>query len=626
MEPKDNQEKRSLRERLKPRERSLKVKWCLTIGLLLCSILGLHLLCQMLGTLDFSRMRFSSYFHAPIIFLLNLLPVALLIAFTYFATNRAWLGFLIPAVLLTVMEFVNYFKVVLRGDPFIAEVFLLIGEGAGIIGQYELHFPAWFFISLVLIIGGTVVLLRYAKGRIPKRLWWVRVLALALCVGFGAISWVCWYSDETLYEKQENHDCFNVWHEAEYNASHGFLWSFLRSVDEVIPDAHEGYSEEAAQALLAPYTDAAIPENKRVNVVATMLESYTDLSAFGTVNFTVDPYAEFHALQDESYHGTLLSDTVGGGTINAERSFLTGYAYPQPRYRSPSSSFVRYFKANGYRTEGAHPGFDWFYSRKTVNERLGFDNYLFMENYFNDLTDEEHAPDDVFFPAMARLYDEQTAADDTPCFSFSVSYQNHSPYDGTQLVGEEYVPHEGLSDEAYYLLNNYLSGVADTGKQVAAYVDTFRDNPEPVVLVFFGDHKPSFGAGNCYYEELGISAAEYTPEGCWSLFTTPYLIWANDAAKEVLGFDFTGEGRTISPAYLMAELFDCCGWAGPQWMQYQRSVRDALPVMQRTIFFLVDGVLTRDMPPEREALYREYLIAEYYMQDHLHTYDEMSGG
>ena len=37
-------------------------------------------------------------------------------------------------------------------------------------------------------------------------------------------------------------------------------------------------------------------------------------------------------------------------------------------------------------------------------------------------------------------------------------------------------------------------------------------------------------------------------------------------------------------------------------------------------------MLTRELPPEREALYREYLIAEYYMQDHLHTYDEMSGG
>ena len=178
MEPKDNQEKRSLWKRLKPRERSPKLTWALTVGLLVCSILGTHLLCQMIGTLDFTRARFSSFFREPTLFLLNLLPVALLIAFTYFATNRAWLGFLIPSVLLTVMEFVNYFKIVLRGDPFVAEDFLLIGEGAGIVGQYELHFPVWFFIALVLIVGGTVVLMRYARGRVPKRLWWVRLIEI----------------------------------------------------------------------------------------------------------------------------------------------------------------------------------------------------------------------------------------------------------------------------------------------------------------------------------------------------------------------------------------------------------------------------------------------------------------
>ena len=132
-------EKRSLRERLRPKERKPAVRWLLTALLLAAAVLGLHMLLQMIGTLDFSRGRFSSYLHVPKIYLLNLLPVALLVAFTYFATNRAWLGFLIPSVLLFLMDFVNYFKVTLRGDPFVAEDFLTIGEGAGIIGQYTLH-------------------------------------------------------------------------------------------------------------------------------------------------------------------------------------------------------------------------------------------------------------------------------------------------------------------------------------------------------------------------------------------------------------------------------------------------------------------------------------------------------
>ena len=109
-------EKRGLRERLRPKERKPAVRWLLTVLLLAAAVLGLHMLLQMIGTLDFSRGRFSSYLHVPKIYLLNLLPVALLVAFTYFATNRAWLGFLIPSVLLFLMDFVNYFKVTLRAS------------------------------------------------------------------------------------------------------------------------------------------------------------------------------------------------------------------------------------------------------------------------------------------------------------------------------------------------------------------------------------------------------------------------------------------------------------------------------------------------------------------------------
>ncbi|MBR0320742.1 MAG: hypothetical protein IIX10_06745, partial [Clostridia bacterium] len=77
-------------------------------------------------------------------------------------------------------------------------------------------------------------------------------------------------------------------------AGYGFFWSFLRSVDEAFPGKPEGYSEEKVQELLGRYQDEPIPENERVNVVFTMLESYSDLSVFDSINFTADPYADFH--------------------------------------------------------------------------------------------------------------------------------------------------------------------------------------------------------------------------------------------------------------------------------------------------------------------------------------------
>lgn len=610
---------KSLWQRIKtPPELSTKVSVLLTVGLLLAAAVGLTALCLMIGTLDLSRGRFSSYFHEPTILFLNFLPVLLLVALIYFATNRAWLAFTLPTPVLIIMSFVNYYKVILRGDPFIAEDFSAAGEGAGILGHYTISLPWILYVAIAFWIIGSLVLLRYARARVDKKIWWVRVIAVVLCILIGALSWCTWYSNDELYNKQKNYSLFNEWKNAENYASHGFIYAFLHSIEDAIVTPPEGYSEDKAKEILGAYEDAQIPQEKKVNVVATMLESFSDLSVFDQINFTADPYSDYHKLLSECYHGTLIVDSIGGATINAERAFLTGFTYPQPRYATTTNSFVHYIRQQGYQTDGSHPGHDWFYSRNNVTKRLGFDRYLFMEGHYESLTDTEYAYDNVLFPELARIYDEETA-DGEPYFSFTVSYQNHSPYNSLSLDGAEYVSHEGISDETYYLFNNYLNSVADTGKRVAEYVDTFRDNEEPVVLLFFGDHKPTFGAGNRCYQEMGISTAERSAEGCAALYSTPYFIWANDAALALLQPELSAPGRTISPAFLMAELFDFLGWDGPAWMQYQRDVRETISVMHCDRMFMVDGILTDTLSEQAQAVYDEFKIVQYYERTTLHS-------
>lgn len=615
---------KTLKSRLRPPELSAPLRWGLTVGLMLCAVLGLHVLCQLVGTLDFSRGRFSSYFHYPAIFFLNLLPVALVMLLTYFLSNRAWIAYLISSTLLLLMEFGNYFKISIRGDPFMAEDFQLLGEAAGSVGDYTLNFPPLFYVSVALIVLGTLVLMRYARGRVPKRRRWLRAAGAVGCVLLALLSWLLWYGDAALYEAQQNYSLFNEYREAEYRASHGFFWSFLRSIDESVVTPPEGYSKKAAQELLSAYDDADIPEGKKVNVISTMLESYSDLSALDGVTFTNDPYADFHALQAESYHGVLISDTNGGGTVNAERSFLTGFTYPHTSYRRDTWSYVRYFDGQGYTTQGGHPGYDWFYNRKSVNANLGFSRYDYMENHYEAMLTDDNAyhgqPNDATFFADRRAdYEDRDASQ--PYFAFNISYQGHSPYSETELDGGEYLAHDGLSDGAYDAINNYLASVADTGSRVRAFVDSFRSDPEPVVLVFFGDHKPTFGTGNCYYAELGVNVDENSAEGCRNLYSTPYLIWANDAAKEALGFDFVGEGEMISPCYLMSELFDCCGWTGPKWMQCQREMRRTLPVIHRQTLYVENGVWTDTLSEQTHEQYDPYCVIEYYARTKMLRYE-----
>lgn len=180
-------------------------------------------------------------------------------------------------------------------------------------------------------------------------------------------------------------------------------------------------------------------------------------------------------------------------------------------------------------------------------------------------------------------------------FSFNVTYQNHGPYSTTLgKSAKEYVALGDLSTGDHAIVNNYLTGIEDTCRQMAAMVDTFRDRDEPVVLVFFGDHKPWLGELSSTYAALGIDINASTDESFYNHYNTDYLIWANDAARELLGNDFVGTGPTISPCFLMNVLFEQCGWAGPSYMKLTNQVMEAMPVVTTNDSFLVDGALVTE--------------------------------
>ena len=620
---------RKLRVRRETLERrnARKAAWMTALWLFASSV-GLLFLCLFIGTQNFSFPRLGAYFQAPLILVLNWLPIALFMAVVYFASNRAWIAWLTTSLFFLLLSFINYFKVAIRGEPLVIDDLLFAGEAAGILDEYSLKIPPILPIAVLLIAGVTVFLFRFARGRVSKKRWWLRVAAIALCILIGSWSWTNWYTDHFLYTntRLKIQKTFSPWRDEEITAGGGLFWSLLRSLDEAFPVAPEGYSDEKAEEILAETPDAAIPEDQRVNVIVTMLESFSDFSVFDGVELQNDPYGPLHALQEESFHGTLIADSLGGGTINAERAFLTGFSFRQPSYQSEASSFVRYFSANGYVTVGAHPGHDWFYSRDKITRLLGFDEYVFHEGYFEEQIEigkdyQGFANDELFFADRRADYEQRDPS--RPYFSFSVTYQGHSPYDSEIMTGTEYVGREVLSGDGYTVVNNYLNSVADTCEQMAAYVDSFREDEAPVVLVFFGDHKPTLGDGNRYLEQLGMISPNSTAADRYALYSTPYLIWANAAAKQVLGQSFSGQGDTISPCYLMSEIFDCCGWEGPAWLRYQRTLREVLPVQQMGVYALSGERLQLHFNDEEKQAKEAYYFVEFYMRNHVYDYDEM---
>ena len=116
-------------------------------------------------------------------------------------------------------------------------------------------------------------------------------------------------------------------------------------------------------------------------------------------------------------------------------------------------------------------------------------------------------------------------------------------YSTEQLYDTSYViKQEDYTDDEYNILNNYLSGIKNTGEELEKLIEEIESLDEPCVLVAFGDHKPWLGEGNSVYEMLGIDLDVSTLEGFYNYYATPYIMYANDAAKQITGNQFVGEG------------------------------------------------------------------------------------
>lgn len=596
--------------------------WAWNLGMVLASGVGLGLCSLLLAVGPYSVKLIQGYFLRPVILALNLLPVLALILLIYGLSGRAGFSFLLTAGIVLGLSLGNYYKLMFRNDPLMFPDLLLLKEAGNMAGKYKLFLDKRLIVALLCVLAGWLFLHFLVRGRPAGRARIACSLAGAAWAGLLVPSLL----DNRLYNgRAAYYELLDSRFSAtQQYVAHGFVYPFLHSVSQAIEAPPQGYDAAQAAALLERYEDGQIPEDQKVNIIGIMLEAYNDFTKFGTPKLARDVYEVWHDLEAEGCSGDLVTNIFAGGTVDTERCFLTGYSDLND-YRGNVNSYVWYLRSQGYRAEGMHPCYDWFYNRRNVNAYLGFENYFFVENYFSPLTNGQVGSDDIFFPELIRSYE---AAKETgePYFSFSVTYQGHGPYgDSACWWGEkgDYVVEDGTYTESeQYILDNYFGSVYNTNQHLKELTDYLREDDAPAILILFGDHDPWMGDGNALYEKMGVNLDLSTEEGFYNYYATRYIIWANDAAKEALGRDFTGEGPAVSPNHLMGQLFELCGWEGPAYMQAARAVKEQVPVINNpTGLYLEKGVLTQELSQEGQELMKEYRALQYYCRKHFRYQD-----
>lgn len=575
---------------------------------------GIGLVSMLLASGTYPVSILKGYLDRPRFFCLNLAPVLVLTLLAYALTRSARRGYLLTAALVLGFSAVNYYKIAFRDDPLMFADLFLVREAGNMAGKYQLFLDKRLSLALAAALAGYLFLALFVRGRPGKgKVRW-GLVGLSLVLGGTLAPTILsdsWYNTHGAYYAHLT----NQYSATQQYISRGFVYPFLHSISTAMETPPEGYEEKAVATLLDSYLAQDIPEDKKVNVMGIMLESYNDFTKFGTPELNQDVYAVWHQLEEEGWSGDLVDNIFAGGTVDTERGFLTGYSDLRD-IRGNTNSIPWYFRSQGYKVEGMHPCYEWFYNRVNINERLGFEKYDFVENYFNDLTGGQVAMDDIFFPELLKTYQEATQGDE-PYFSFSVTYQGHGPYDSDICwwgkKGEFVKEQEGRSEEEQYILDNYFGSIANTNKHLKELTDYLRTDEEPVVLVLFGDHNPWMGDGNSVYQALGIDLDLSTEGGFYNYYATRYIIWANDAAKEMLGKDIQGEGPAISPCFLMSEVFEQCGWTGPSFLQLTGEVKKTIQAINTpTGLYVEKGSLTAELSREGEQILADYNNAKYY--------------
>ena len=595
------------------------LRWLLSMLFLLAWGVGIGLISLHFASVTIGPELYESYFTVEKLPLLNLLPPVLLALLLFGLFNRVWPAVLGSGLVVFIASFANYFMLMTRSETLLASDLRYIKEAAGIGSRYHIAPTPEMWGCFALLLVATVIAFFFCRARFPH--WIPRVLFPLLAAGGCVWAWFGLYTDSALYAKTENLDVelasgytLNQWNDTDKYVSRGFVYPFLYSMNDLGPKKPEGYHKAKTAAALAAYPSADIPEEKKVDVIAVMLEAYTDLSLFPQLQVGCwgnDPYAFFHQLQNESFHGDLVTNIFAGGTIDTERCFISG-ATQLYEYRGAADSYARWLTRQGYHTTFCHAGYSWFYNRKNVAEHLGFEESYFSDGWFENYCDDKIPSDAEFFPALLELY-RTKKQDGKPYFNFSVTYQNHGPYPTNYFLEPTtaYMYGSDLTAESYHILNNYLSGIHSTDLALQEFIETLRAQEDPVVVVLFGDHKPWLGDNSSVYEEVGIDLRWKTGKTFDNTYRTQYVIWANPAAREQLGVDFYGFTGDFSPCFLMMTLFDACGWAGDSNMAAMRELFQLVDVIHEK-GCRKSGVYLREMSDEAQRLLMQYKMFDYY--------------
>ena len=544
--------------------------------------------------------------HLAMTALLWAVPVAVLGALT----GRLWLAALPVGAVGLILALVDYFKNAINGTPLELSDFGLAGAAGNVAGlagdltppeDFYLAAAALGFCVLVLLLTGRLTALEGAgRGRAGLL---SLTLAGVLLTGTGTRTVGGWLGVDfyTRMDPAENHSL------------HGLTLSLWRDAFPQPKTPPEGYDQDYMLEVLARIDQLLEPREEpeeKPNVLFILSESFYDLQRLPVLQYEGDPLENFHALEAESVSGAFHSHYLGYGTGYIEMSMLYGINSldlpPGTNICFQDSEVYERFDAlaeqitrsGDYNAEMLHAYDNTLYNRTVTYPLLGFNNLYFSDDIQQMGIDRPggayggfYMRDGYFFQGMLERM-KAVNESGKRAFLFGITMENHQPFEPEKFNYQCQIPlvAPNFTPAQRDIIRVMLEGVTRADQALGELTDYLRTCGEPTIVVFFGDHRPNLfmPGGDTVYTLLGLcpenDTQSWTPEQINDLYSTDYLIWANDPA---LLDGLAGTRRDSSITALGPQLLELMGTPVSRYWGLLEKVSEVC--LTQTDLYFVDG-------------------------------------
>ena len=494
------------------------------------------LVCELNQSQKFGDM-FGFWFTRPTVLLFDVLLVGLIYAAFLLLFRRGHLAVLLTALPLYIFSCVEFFKCRTSGSHFVLGDLVMTTNASDIARFADIQITPVLALCFFLVLGywAAVFWLGPTLPLAGRRRFATMGTVAAVLVCFFAVPTVSAGAMDLFDIRAES--AYNTFEQSDKFTSNQMIANLVEtalSQNESLAKRESDYRAYLNTAAAKSGREtAAAADYKKPNVVIVLSESYADFRALKELGVRDEIYQNADRVAAEGTSGTAAVPTFGGYTVRSEFELLFGlpvrslYNAEIPHKllkERAQAAFPRYYQSLGYETTYLHPFSGTFYGRDKTYNNYGFDRMLFQgdlsvpqKNY------KTYTDDGCVFDQIEQLIDES----DQPQMVFAMTMQNHQPYldENSSLTEIDY----------------YLDKIHHTDEALGRFITDLRASDEPTIVLFMGDHFPSFTASGDVYSQLGIGS-----DNCDVLYQQRYLVWSNYGA-DLSAFP---TGEKVSSFYL----------------------------------------------------------------------------